>query len=94
VIDFFEEFAKSITWEMDYLNEASNAVHLSPHRRVDHPHVRVPEMYWNYTTARVLTMERVEGIKISQTDQLDASRGGSQRAGLSLHHECDDPVEY
>jgi ubiquinone biosynthesis protein len=82
VIDFFEEFAKTITWEMDYLNEASNADHL---RRivVDHPHVRVPEMYWNYTTARVLTMERVEGIKISQTDQLDAA--GVDRKELAYH---------
>jgi len=33
--------------------------------------VKVPEVYWKYTTPQVLTMEYVPGIKINRIQQLD-----------------------
>jgi ubiquinone biosynthesis protein len=39
------------------------------------PSVRVPSVYWETTTRRVLTMERLEGVKVTDLD-------GLERAGL------------
>jgi ubiquinone biosynthesis protein len=70
--EIFDEFARTLDRELDYRNEASNADHL---RRLMMPqhHVRVPVVYWELTSERVLTMERCDGIKINDLKALDAA---------------------
>lgn len=60
-----DEFARSIRRELDYAVEARNA---DAFRRnfADDPHVDVPRVFWRYTTARVLVMERVKGATLAQ----------------------------
>jgi ubiquinone biosynthesis protein len=60
-----DEFARSIRRELDYAVEARNA---DAFRRnfADDPNVDVPRVFWRYTTARVLTMERVRGLTLAQ----------------------------
>ena len=72
VVDIFEEFARTLSLEMDYRNEATNADRL---RRLmsDEPEVRVPEMYWDYISRRVLTMEYIEGVKVNDLERIDAA---------------------
>jgi predicted unusual protein kinase regulating ubiquinone biosynthesis (AarF/ABC1/UbiB family) len=41
--------------------------------------VRVPEIVWEHTTRRVLTMEFMEGIKITDVEALDAAGVDPQR---------------
>src|SRR5437868_4765826 len=62
-----DEFARSIRHELDYRLEARNAAAF--HRNfAGHPHVHVPRVFWSYTRARVLTLERLEGIQVVDVD--------------------------
>jgi ubiquinone biosynthesis protein len=59
-----DEFARSLREELDYRQEARNAQTF--HRNfAGHPHVRIPRVYWSYSSARVLTLEFLDGTKIS-----------------------------
>ncbi|MBI3891218.1 MAG: AarF/ABC1/UbiB kinase family protein [Candidatus Wallbacteria bacterium] len=61
------EFARSITRELDYVREAQNMVTF---RRnfADTPRVRIPEVYLDLCTQRVLTMEYMRGARGNQVD--------------------------
>src|SRR5919206_801985 len=59
-----DEFARSIRQELDYRLEARNAEAFH-HRWTNHPHVRIPRVYWSYTRARVLTLELLEGVQLA-----------------------------
>src|SRR6266568_2745065 len=62
-----DEFARSIRKELDYRQEARNAQNF--HRNfAGHPHVRIPKVYWQYTRARVLTLEWIDGIQLADVD--------------------------
>jgi ubiquinone biosynthesis protein len=62
-----DEFSRSIRKELDYRLEARNAQAF--HRQfAGHPHVRIPNVYWQYTRARVLTLEWIDGIQLADID--------------------------
>ncbi len=72
-----EEFAFTLRNELDYTREGQNADRFR--RNFAHePALHVPRIYWEYTTQRVLTMEEIRGIKISDLEALEA-------AGLDRH---------
>src|SRR4051812_10519566 len=59
-----DEFARQIRQELDYRLEARNADTF--HRNfVGHPHVRVPRVIHQYTRARVLTLELLDGVQLA-----------------------------
>jgi ubiquinone biosynthesis protein len=66
-VDLVDEFARSIRSELDYRIEARNA---EGFRRnfLDNPNVVVPKAYWTYSSARVLTLEWLEGSKLGEVD--------------------------
>jgi ubiquinone biosynthesis protein len=67
-----DEFARSLREELDYRHEARNAQ--SFHRNfVGHPHVHVPRVYWSYTRSRVLTLEFLDGTKLTDLDPEELS---------------------
>ncbi|KAG6518874.1 hypothetical protein ZIOFF_022355 [Zingiber officinale] len=55
---------------LHYTKEAANAEKFSKNFK-DMDYVKVPNIYWEYTTPQVLTMEYVPGIKINRIRQLD-----------------------
>lgn len=59
------EFERSIRMEIDYKYESSNISHLKNDFRKDRT-VYVPEVYNRYTTSKVLTMEYINGKKVSE----------------------------
>lgn len=68
-IEIIEEFRTAVSKEMDFTLEARNLDRF----RADfsrNPLVSFPEPYWDQTTERVLTMQKLEGIKISLIDRL------------------------
>ena len=73
-----DEFAYTLHDELDYVREAQNAVRF---RRAfaDDPGIHIPRVHEDYSTHRVLTLERVTGIKISDVEALDR-QGISRRA--------------
>lgn len=74
------QFETTLRAELDYLREGRNTERFA--QNFSHqPMVRIPRIYWDTTTARVLTLERVEGMKISDTAALEAA--GVDRAALA-----------
>ena len=67
-----EEFARSTIKELNFINEARNTEIFSNNFK-DEPGVKVPRIFWDLTTAKVMTMEEIVGIKISRIDELKAS---------------------
>ena len=59
-----DEFARSIRKELDYRLEGRNAQTFHRNFAGD-PDVRVPKVYWQYTRARVLTLEWLDGIQLA-----------------------------
>jgi len=69
-----DEFGTKLFEEIDYLNEGRNAEKFATNFRND-PHVKVPAIYWRYTSPRVLTLEWINGFKLTDTQRI-------QEAGL------------
>jgi len=63
------EFARHLNDELDLMREAANASTL---RRnfLNSPLLTVPEIYWDYCTTTVMTMQRMHGLPISHVDEL------------------------
>ena len=55
--------------EMDLRFEAAAANELYENTKQDHG-FNVPKIYWNYTTKKILTLDKVEGISIREHDNL------------------------
>jgi predicted unusual protein kinase regulating ubiquinone biosynthesis (AarF/ABC1/UbiB family) len=67
-----EEFAVTSLEEIDYLHEAQNSERFAADFAGDE-RVTVPAVVWERTTRRVLTLEDVTAIKITDTDALRAA---------------------
>ena len=59
--ELVDEFGRSIRQELDYQQEARNAEAFRRNFAGD-DRVAVPRVWWRYTTGRLLTLERLEGI--------------------------------
>ncbi|MBI4651010.1 hypothetical protein HY745_06970 [Candidatus Desantisbacteria bacterium] len=62
------EFDKSIRREMDFITEAANTEKLYNNFK-DNTHFRFAKVYWEYTTVRVLTLERFIGFRIDDFEK-------------------------
>ena len=67
-----EQFTRTCLEEIDYLHEALNAERFAANF-ADNPRVRVPTVVWERTTRRVLTLEDVTAIKITDVAALTAA---------------------
>lgn len=79
VVGFVEQFAETIRGELDYIAEGHNADRARADL-ADLP-VHIPEVVWEATTHGVLTLERIEGVKIDDLAGLD--RIGADRPALA-----------
>jgi len=66
------EFSTAIREEVDYIAEGRNAGIFTENFK-DVPHVHVPRVVWSHTTRRVLTLEDVFAIKITDYDAITAA---------------------
>lgn len=80
LVGLVDEFAATLRAELDYLSEAHNAERFAANF-ADDPAVHIPRIHWEATTARVLTLERVGGIKVDDPGALDAA--GIDRSALA-----------
>jgi len=78
LVGLVEEFGTTLREELDYTREGRNADRFRE-LFTDEPSLYIPKVYWDYTTRRVLVMERIEGIKISDVEGL-AAAGIDRRA--------------
>lgn len=73
-VNLIEEFEKSLMRELRLDREAKNIARFRKQFAND-PLVNFPEVYWQYTSSDVLTMEFVEGVKIDRLKNLQRSNG-------------------
>ncbi|WP_458121039.1 ABC1 kinase family protein [Paenibacillus sp. Z6-24] len=69
VEEIIEEFSKSMREELDYNIEGRNMERIGQNFEKDR-RIHIPKTYWNYTSARVLTMEFVDGIHMGKPDDI------------------------
>jgi predicted unusual protein kinase regulating ubiquinone biosynthesis (AarF/ABC1/UbiB family) len=71
LVALIDELGKRVFEEMDYLNEAANA-EMFGRLHSHNPRIKVPAIHRQATSRRVLTMEWIEGVKLTN---LEAVRG-------------------
>jgi ubiquinone biosynthesis protein len=69
LVKVLEEFEATIAHELDYRREAANLLALA-HNISEFKRIRVPLPVQDYTTHRILTMDYVEGTKITELSPL------------------------
>ena len=74
-----DEFGIKLFEEIDYINEGRNAEKFASNFRND-PRVKVPSIYWSYTNTHVLTLEWINGFKL--TDSARIKQAGLDPEGI------------
>lgn len=67
----YEEFSRVLHEELNYIQEGKNAESFRKNF-LDDPKIVAPRVIWEYTTPHLLTLEFVEGIKITNFDEIRA----------------------
>ena len=80
VAALLDEFTRTLYEEVDYLAEGRNAETFAANFKND-AGVRVPQVIWTHSTGRVLTLEDVGAIKITDYEAITAA--GVSRAEVS-----------
>ena len=69
-IGVVKEFRRTINRELDFSREGRTIDRFSVNF-AEEESVRIPQVYWDYTDRTVLTLEYIQGIKISQLEDLN-----------------------
>jgi ubiquinone biosynthesis protein len=77
ILGFVDEFGETLKLEMNYMNEAANVVRFIDMFK-DIPYCKIPRVYLEYSTPRVLVMEYITGVLPDNAEELT-------RAGLDPH---------
>ncbi|VAI30607.1 unnamed protein product [Triticum turgidum subsp. durum] len=64
-VALIDEFARRVFQELNYVQEGQNARRFKK-LYADKQDILVPDIFWDYTSAKVLTMEWIEGVKLNQ----------------------------
>lgn len=76
----YEEFARTTRAELDFVAEGRNADRFASDFASDRG-IYIADVFWEYTTRRVLTLENVASIKIDDLEAIDAA--GISRAEVA-----------
>ncbi len=82
-VGVIDEFSRMMRQEIDYTHEAQNADRFYLNF-AGSTAVRIPRVYWKYTTKRVLTLEFLEGTKISDIAKLEALGHDKKKITINL----------
>lgn len=67
-----DEFGTKLFEEIDYVNEGRNAEKFAANFQ-DDPTIKVPSIYWRYSSHKVLTLEWINGFKLTDTEKVRES---------------------
>ncbi len=67
--EILEEMGYGLKNELNYTAEAQN-IERFYQTYAGHANIRIPKVYWDYTTKRVIVMEEIQGIKLTELDRL------------------------
>lgn len=69
-VALIDEFARRVYQELNYVQEGQNARRFRK-LYADKADVLVPDIFWDYTSAKVLTMEWVDGVKLNEQEAIE-----------------------
>lgn len=78
-----KEFDETIHEEMDYASEGRNAERFNESFK-DWSNIHVPEIHWEATTSKILTMEFIHGDKVTDLDKLKARKVSPEKVNRLL----------
>lgn len=67
--EIVREFSQSIMRELDYVHEAHSAQKMKINFKKN-TNVIIPEIYWQVTSKKVITMEDIQGIKVNSIETI------------------------
>jgi ubiquinone biosynthesis protein len=68
--EIIKEFSESLRDELDYSVEGRSADRVAKQFK-EQPSIQIPKIHWDFSTAKILTMELVTGIRVNDIKQLD-----------------------
>ncbi|XXG57536.1 hypothetical protein AAC387_Pa03g4668 [Persea americana] len=71
VVALIDEFARRVYQELNYVQEGKNARRFKK-LYADKEDVLVPDIFWDYTSAKVLTMDWVDGVKLNEQEAIES----------------------
>jgi aarF domain-containing kinase len=91
-VGVIDDFTKTLTEELDFRKEAANLDRFNEiMRELGHTNIRAPVPHHEYTTRKILVMERFNGLRVDRFDEIRA-RGidgeGKLVAGLRAWFQC------
>ncbi|MSR86407.1 AarF/ABC1/UbiB kinase family protein, partial [Candidatus Woesearchaeota archaeon] len=84
-----EEFKKYTEKELDFLSEAKNIEKFHEHYKYS-PHIKIPKVYWEYCTTKVIVMEFIDGEKVSNVEHL--TREEKKKIALTVYNSFIEQV--
>ncbi|MBI5698167.1 MAG: AarF/ABC1/UbiB kinase family protein, partial [Thaumarchaeota archaeon] len=78
------QFIETIQEELDYTIESANLKKIKKNL-TRHENVRIPQVYDDYSSKNVLTMEYIPGIKITNIEDLDKKGIDRQKIVIDVH---------
>jgi ubiquinone biosynthesis protein len=72
-VGIVDEFSRSIHRELDFMIEASNINRFNDNFK-DVEFIMVPKVFSKYTTSKILTMDFIDGIKVSDIARIDEAQ--------------------
>ena len=70
--EVLSEFKHWINKELDFVQEARNIERFKNHFE-GNENICIPEVYWDYCSPKVITMEYIDGIRISDVEKIEAA---------------------
>ncbi|XP_061363832.1 protein ACTIVITY OF BC1 COMPLEX KINASE 3, chloroplastic-like isoform X2 [Gastrolobium bilobum] len=70
VVALIDEFARRVFQELNYVQEGQNARRFKK-LYADKEDIIVPDVFWDYTSAKVLTIEWVDGVKLNEQEAIE-----------------------
>ena len=83
-----QEFERYTRQELDFMHEANNIGAFAKGFR-ENGDVRVPQVFWNHTTSRVLTMEYIDGVKLMSARLKSPRRVAQKLVDLMVYQVFD-----
>ncbi|KAH7673964.1 Cadmium-transporting ATPase protein [Dioscorea alata] len=70
VVALMDEFARRVYQELNYVQEGQNARRFKK-LYADRQDILVPDIFWDYTSVKVLTMDWVDGVKLNEQEAIE-----------------------
>jgi len=80
----YDEFSRTLYQELDYLAEGRNIERFAADFK-DWESIRIPHLHWEFTTRRVLVMEDIGAIKVSDVRAYQAQGVLASEVALTLY---------